>query len=157
MLPEMDIISKTVTTRLLVDHIDHISLLSKFARCPENRLQPWSVFIKLDMGTKRAGLPPDSAALVELVRAAEEAPNVDIYGFYSYSAKAATSRNVQDAEVVLQEHIHGVLQATKLLRDQKRPLTLSIGSSPTARVIRPIRETCASNITFEIHAGNPPR
>ncbi|KAH8587669.1 putative serine dehydratase domain-containing protein [Bisporella sp. PMI_857] len=153
MLPEMDILSKTVTTRLLVDHIDHISLLSKYERCPENKSQPWSVFIKLDMGTKRAGLPPKSAALKELVRVAEDAPNVDIYGFYSYSAKAATSRTIQDAEAVLQEHIDEVLRVTRLLRDQTRPLTLSVGSSPTARVIRPIREKCASNITMEIHAG----
>ena len=43
------------------------------------------------MGGRRAGLPLDSPRLEELVRAAEKAPNIEIYGFYSYSAKTSES------------------------------------------------------------------
>lgn len=153
MLPELDELSTTVTTRLLVDNISHIELLSTCSRRPENRQKPWSVFIKLDMGTKRAGLPLGSPKLQQLIHAAESAPNVDIYGFYFYSAKAAQGRSVQDVETILQEHIEGVLSATRLLSDPTQPLVLSVGSSPTARVIRKIKEQVTPNITFEIHAG----
>ncbi|EXJ81571.1 hypothetical protein A1O1_07635 [Capronia coronata CBS 617.96] len=153
-VPELDQLSRKVTTRLLIDHIDHVSILSQYVRCRENWGKPWTVFIKLDMGGRRAGLPLDSPELKKLVRAVEEAPNVEIYGFYSYSAKTANRWTVEMAETVLQNHITGVLAATELLSDPTKPLTLSIGSSPTARVIRSIKEQVASNITFEIHAGN---
>jgi D-serine deaminase-like pyridoxal phosphate-dependent protein len=156
-LAELDQLAKDVTIRLLIDNSEHVSILSQYKRCPENHGKPWSVFIKLDMGTFRAGLPLHSPALGELVHAAEDSSGVEIYGFYSYSAKASAGRSVEDAETVLQEHIKGVLQASKLVRDQTLPLTLSIGSSPTARVIGPIREQIGANIKFEIHAGQSKR
>jgi D-serine deaminase-like pyridoxal phosphate-dependent protein len=149
----LDEISRKVTIRLLIDHIDHVSILSKYARCQENRGKPWSVFIKLDMGGRRAGIPPDSPPLEVLIRAVEAAQNVDLYGFYSYSAKTAQEWTVKVAEEVLQEHISGVLKVSALVRDRKKPLTLSIGSTPTAKVISSINEQVGSNITFEIHAG----
>ena len=152
-MPAIDDLSKQVTTRLLVDHIDHIALLSQYIRCEENQSKPWSVFIKLDMGGRRAGLPLDSPRLKELIRAVEQASNVELYGFYSYSAKTANSWSIEIAEKVLQDHITGVLQATQLLSDPTQPVTLSIGSSPTARVLRPIKEQLDPNITIEIHAG----
>ncbi|KAK4942331.1 hypothetical protein LTR10_017938 [Elasticomyces elasticus] len=152
-VPALDQLSRKVTTRVLVDHIDHVSILSRYVRCEENRGKRWSVFIKLDMGGRRAGLPLDSPLLKELVHALEEACNVEIYGFYSYSAKTAHRWTVETAETVLQDHITGVLKATKLLSDPKRPLTLSIGSTPTARIIRAIKEQTPPTITFEIHAG----
>lgn len=149
----MDDLSKQVTTRLLVDHVDHIALLSQYVRCEENRPKAWSVFIKLGMGGRRAGLPLESPRLKELIRAAEQASDVEIYGFYSYSAKTANSWSIEIAETVLQDHMTGVLQATQLLSDPTQPVTLSLGSSPTARVVRPIKEHLPPNITIEIHAG----
>ena len=153
MLPELDTLSKTVSIRVLIDHISHVKLLSTYPRCPENRGKPWSVFIKLDMGTRRAGLPLDSPSLKSLIHAAESALNIEIYGFYSYSAKAAQGRSIEDVEAVLQDHIAGVLKATQLVSNPDQSLVLSIGSSPTARVIRKIKEQVGPNIMFEIHAG----
>ena len=67
--------------------------------------------------------------------------------------RPANQWTIEIAETVLQNHITAMLQAAKLVSDQEQPLTLSIGSTPTARVIRSIKEEVASNITFEIHAG----
>jgi D-serine deaminase-like pyridoxal phosphate-dependent protein len=154
MLPTVDSLDKTVTMRLLIDHIDHVSLLSNYARLPENANKPWSIFIKLDNGSRRAGVPPDSPALGELVRAVEANPKIQLHGFYAYTSTSYASRTLEDAEKYLQEQINAVFSATSLVKDPSQPLVLSIGSSPTARVLRPIREKVPSNITFEIHAGN---
>jgi D-serine deaminase-like pyridoxal phosphate-dependent protein len=153
MLAGLDSLARTVTMRVLIDHIDHVSLLSNYSRLPENAHKPWSVFIKLDNGSRRAGLPPHSAALEQLVRAVEANPKIHLYGFYAYTSTSYASRTPEDAERYLQDQIHAVISATALLQDQSQLLVLSIGSSPTARVLRPIREKVGSNITFEIHAG----
>lgn len=47
-----------------------------------------------------------------------------------------------------------MLAATQMVKDQNAPLILSVGSSPTARVLKPIQAMLPDNVTFEIHAGS---
>jgi D-serine ammonia-lyase len=152
-LPLLDNLSKIVTTRLIIDHPDHISLPQNFQRDPATTTQPWSVFIKLDMGAKRAGLPVSSPVLVSLLCQIEASPNVELYGFYAYSSHAHCTECVSDAEHHLQEQVTEMLRAAEVVADKSAPLVLSVGSSPTARVIKPIKEKMPPNVTFEIHAG----
>lgn len=142
-----------MTTRLIIDHPDHISLLDTFHRHASTKSQPWSVFIKLDMGAKRAGLPVSSPELVSLIAKVEASPNIELYGFYAYASQTRCTDCVSDAEHHLQEQVSEMLRAAKMVADQSAPLVLSVGSSPTARVIKPIKEKLPPNVTFEIHAG----
>ena len=98
-------------------------------------------------------MPLHSADLQSLIHAAEKAPNVDIYGFYGYAARTANEWEAGQAEDVLQTHISAVLQAARLVSDPTKPLVLAIGSSITARVLRPLKERLAANLTLEIVAG----
>ena len=87
-LPALDKLSRKTTVRLLVDHVDHVKLLSKYVRVKENESKPWSVFVKLDFGSQRAGLPLHSASLRTLIREVEASPAVNLFGFYSYPARS---------------------------------------------------------------------
>jgi len=154
MLPELHQLSQTVTTRLIVDNPAHIALLETSHRQSQSKNNDaWSVFIKVDMGACRAGLPRGSRALAELIRLVEESPNITLYGFYAYASHAHCTQSVQDAEGHLQEQIVEMLKVMQLVRNKSAPLVLSVGSSPTARVVQCIKEIIPSHITFEIHAG----
>ena len=66
----------------MVDHPAQIHALDKFNES-FGRKDSWSVFVKVDGGGRRAGVPPDSEQLKDLVRTILEAKHVGIYGFYS--------------------------------------------------------------------------
>jgi D-serine deaminase-like pyridoxal phosphate-dependent protein len=69
------------TLRLMIDHPGQIEAL---ADVPLPGQRSWSIFIKVDGGGRRAGLPPNSSGMRELIRVAIASPYVDIYGFYSH-------------------------------------------------------------------------
>jgi D-serine deaminase-like pyridoxal phosphate-dependent protein len=152
-LPELDLISLTVCTLIIIDHPSHVSLLSNFVRCSQNKAKPWSVFIKIDLGAHRAGLPVDSPALTELLLLVEQEPLIELYGFYAYASHAHCTGSVADAEGILDKQISELLTVSSLVKDKEKPLVLSVGSSPTARVIKPLQEKLPANITLEVHAG----
>jgi D-serine deaminase-like pyridoxal phosphate-dependent protein len=68
--------------RVMVDHPDQVSALSE-AYKRLNRRSPWSVFIKVDGGGRRAGAPPRSEQMRELVLSLLAAQGVEVFGFYS--------------------------------------------------------------------------
>ena len=68
--------------RLMVDHPAQIAALTTY-NGSGRRTQPWSVFCKVDGGGRRAGVPPESPQMRELVTACMESDAVEIYGFYS--------------------------------------------------------------------------
>jgi D-serine deaminase-like pyridoxal phosphate-dependent protein len=107
----------------------------------------------MDMGSHRAGLPPDTPQFAKLVQAVEAADSIDLDGFYAYASHVSITSSVAEAERHLKYQVDSVITATRLLEDRSRSLTLSFGSTPTANVIAPIREKISPNITFEIHAG----
>ncbi|KAK4497620.1 hypothetical protein PRZ48_010273 [Zasmidium cellare] len=69
-LPALDQLSRNVTLHLMVDHIDQIDILARYTRLLSTS-EPWSLFVKLDLGSKRAGVRPDSSQLPALMEAIE--------------------------------------------------------------------------------------
>lgn len=76
------------TIRVMVDHAEQIALLAAAHKRLQRRV-PWSAFLKVDGGGRRAGAPPRSQQMRELIEAAVGADEVEIYGFYSRECTVA--------------------------------------------------------------------
>lgn len=113
---------------------------------------PWDIFIKLDVGSHRAGVATDGPALRSLVERAEASSAVQIYGFYCHAGHSYAGRSRNEAEDVLGVEISSVLDAAKLL-PADRELVVSIGSTPTAHVAANLKAVVPANVKLELHAG----
>ncbi|GKT56672.1 alanine racemase [Colletotrichum tofieldiae] len=155
-VPFLSDLRKSVKILLMIDHDKQISLLEEFAKKnPEASPVAWDIYIKLDVGTKRAGLPLGGERLQKLIQRVNESSAVSLYGFYCHAGHSYGCRSQEEAESVLTEEINGVLSAAKLIvGDQK--LTLSVGATPTAHVVGSLKTTIPENVTLELHAGNFP-
>ncbi|KAK2052672.1 alanine racemase domain-containing protein [Colletotrichum caudatum] len=155
-IPFLSDLRKSVNILLMIDHEKQISLLEDFAKKnPGAPAGAWDVYIKLDVGTRRAGLPPGGERLQGLVRRADGSPAVSLYGFYCHAGHSYASRTRREAESYLADEIAGVLSAARLVVGDRR-LTLSVGATPTAHVVGSLRTAIPDNVTLELHAGNFP-
>ncbi|CAB4252415.1 similar to Saccharomyces cerevisiae YGL196W DSD1 D-serine dehydratase (aka D-serine ammonia- lyase) [Maudiozyma barnettii] len=153
--------------RIFVDSVEHLDNLVKFGRSANDR--KWSIFIKVDMGTQRAGLPTESAEFLELLKkliTPEVAEVADLYGFYAHAGHSYNVTNILDAHDLLLQEIKAVNEAAKMVRKLNPKinaidLTLSVGATPTSNSLRIrdeleineyIRDTLVG--TLEIHCGN---
>ncbi|KAI6779793.1 uncharacterized protein J7T54_003716 [Emericellopsis cladophorae] len=150
-LPQLTALRSSLRILLLVDHVSQLSKLEKHS----SSSQPWDVFIKLDVGSHRAGVAPQSDTLHALVRAAEASPAVNIYGFYCHANHSYAGRTRAEAEETLRIEWDSVISAAKLLPSD-RHLVASVGATPTAHVVKSLRADAPGNIKLELHAGNFP-
>ncbi|KDN64306.1 putative alanine racemase domain-containing protein [Colletotrichum sublineola] len=155
-IPFLSDMRKSVKILLMIDHEKQISLLEDFAKKnPEASGAAWDIYIKLDIGTKRAGLPLGGERLQKLIERVNGSAAVSLYGFYCHAGHSYGSRTQEEAEGFLTDEINGVLSAAKLVvGDQK--LTLSVGATPTAHVVGSLKTAIPDNVTLELHAGNFP-
>ncbi|KAL3462702.1 putative serine dehydratase domain-containing protein [Aspergillus heterothallicus] len=151
-LPRLAKLTSTLKIVLMIDNEQHIDILEKF---PGTKA-PWPVFIKIDVGTRRAGVENSSSALPSLVRRVEESSAVDLYGFYCHAGHSYACRTNEAAESVLQDELEGVVSASKLLSGKGRKIIVSIGSTPTAHVVSSLRKVLPEELELELHAGNFP-
>ncbi|KUL83263.1 hypothetical protein ZTR_09142 [Talaromyces verruculosus] len=93
------------------------------------RTTPYPAFIKVDVGTNRAGIQNSSSRLDE---------------------------TTEDAVKILNDEINGVLIAAKEVIDPKTELVLSIGATPTAQVVSNLKAGLPEYTQLELHAGNFP-
>src|SRR5947207_10623913 len=96
--------------RLLVDHPSQIKILESQ---PKLSGGPWSVFIKIDMATRRAGVPLASPRLKELIQVVEASPAVELCGFYAHAGHSYGSHSSFDAIGFLHDEIEAVSHAAK--------------------------------------------
>lgn len=146
-LPQLSAFRSSVKILLMIDSEQHVAALEKFSSDV-----PWEVFIKVDVGTSRAGVLAGSSALESLVKRADESPAVHIYGFYCHAGHSYASRTAEEAQDVLHAELSGVLEASKLL-PADRNVVISVGSTPTAHVVKSLQEKLAASVKLELHAG----
>ena len=138
----------------MVDNADQITHLEKFARQNPN-LPPWPVFIKVDVGSHRAGLETSSPSLPDLVKRIEDSPAAFVYGFYCHAGHSYACRTVEAAEKVLGDEVGGVIKAAGFVSNEgkERKIVVSVGSTPTAHVANSLKETLPKGLELELHAG----
>ena len=135
----------------MVDNEVQVQHLEDFAKSnPSPASLPWDVFIKIDVGSHRAGVEPSSPALPKLIRRVVESPVANVYGFYCHAGHSYGCRTAEEAATVLKSELEGLIKAAELLKERK--VVLSIGSTPTAHVVRELGKM-AQNMEVELHAG----
>jgi D-serine deaminase-like pyridoxal phosphate-dependent protein len=137
----------------MIDHPSQISLLRE-----ENPEEKWSIFVKIDCGSHRAGIDPQSQRLNELIQTALEAENVNIYGFYCHSGHSYASGSLAEAQDHLINEISAATLAAKqcLSRQPDLKLTVSVGATPTAHAASASVAQQLNDLPgqLELHAGN---
>ncbi|KAF5575435.1 D-serine dehydratase [Fusarium pseudoanthophilum] len=150
-LPRLAELRKSLRIMLMVDNEQQVEFLEESA----SSKQPWDVFIKLDVGSRRAGVEANSAALNRLVERAQKSSAISIYGFYCHAGHSYGGRSRDEAEKTLNIEVSSVLAAAKLLPSDHQ-LVISVGSTPTAHVVESLKASMPENIKLELHAGNFP-
>ncbi|KAH7192730.1 putative serine dehydratase domain-containing protein [Fusarium flagelliforme] len=150
-MPRLIELRKSLRIQLMVDNEQQVSFLEESS----SSKQPWDIFIKLDVGSHRAGIELKSESLNRLVERAEKSPAVNIYGFYCHAGHSYGGRSRQEAEETLNVEVSSVLSAARLL-PSSRQLVISVGSTPTAHVVESLKASMPDNVHFELHAGNFP-
>ncbi|KAJ5937801.1 hypothetical protein N7454_004143 [Penicillium verhagenii] len=118
---------------VMIDHPDQVSYLKKFF---EIAGFPVYVFIKVDTGYHRAGLPPISLnknGLLEKLADAEKEGYVSLLGLYSHSSLSYGAKTAAEAMGYLSSEIRGckdALSRWKHLLPQGRELIISVGATP---------------------------
>ncbi|MHA1151211.1 MAG: alanine racemase [Alphaproteobacteria bacterium] len=93
----------------------------------------FEVLIELDTGDGRAGLGPDSAALIEIGKALDGATDVDLRGVLTHAGQSYGCREVADIEAVAESERAGAVAGAERLRAAGLPCpVVSVGSTPTA-------------------------
>lgn len=147
-LARLEHLSQNIKIDLLIDHAHQLEIIESSGR-------QWDVFIKIDVGARRAGLPPDSPDLIELVQKVESSTKANLLGFYCHANHSYGCRNPKDTEDMLQNEVDCLLKAASLLPPTRR-IEISIGATPTAHVISSLQAALPNNISIELHAGNFP-
>ncbi|KAJ8487514.1 hypothetical protein ONZ45_g14313 [Pleurotus djamor] len=153
--------------RILIDHLDQLRALEAFEG-KRNSGRRWSAFIKIDGGQKRAGVPPNSIQLKELIQAISISNAIDLYGFYAHAGNAYGSESLSGAESFLSSEVQVVneaaavgLQVQASLDGQRQwpRFVLSVGSTPTAHAASAESRATLDKLLhgdLELHAGNYP-
>lgn len=165
---------------VMIDHPDQIPYLRKFF---EVTTFPACVFVKVDTGYHRAGLPPISLnknGLLEKLADAEAEGWVRLLGLYSHSSLSYGAKTPAEAMTHLIGEIRGCKVALNQwlpLLPQDRELIISVGATPQvssshnlvregssspeaeelkALLTNPCSETADVRVKIELHAGNYP-
>ncbi|KAK6455966.1 putative serine dehydratase domain-containing protein [Scheffersomyces xylosifermentans] len=168
-LPELaDLANHVPHLRLMLDNAEQLDLLTEYSeQHPETK--KWSIFIKINMGTDRAGLINDSEYLEETLRKVltnQKVKNVvEVYGFYCHAGHSYASDSVNAAKSFLLQEITHANKAAKyaLEFDPSLKLQLSVGATPTAHSshelsIQELETAVGEKLSgqLELHAGNYP-
>ncbi|KAI8624077.1 putative serine dehydratase domain-containing protein [Xylariaceae sp. FL1651] len=123
---------------VMVDHPDQIKYLTLLASKSGNRPL---VFLKINVGTDRAGVPPHSpacAALISQLLLSETVGSSIFWGLYCHAGHSYASRKDWEAMGILGAEfaaLHDVARAVQTERPG-HPLVLSVGATPTATTLQ---------------------
>ncbi|PON21911.1 hypothetical protein TGAM01_v209167 [Trichoderma gamsii] len=116
--------------------IDHTSQLSHVARFAEQAAFPAGVYLKVDTGYHRAGLPPSGLNkddLVSKLMSLDNQGTINFIGLYSHSSLSYNDSTAEQAMANLKGELSGCLDALEenaRLFPSDREITISIGASP---------------------------
>ncbi|KAJ2900249.1 hypothetical protein MKZ38_002531 [Zalerion maritima] len=177
-LEEVGRLSQFVKIVLFVDHVEHIEVLERYCKGSEDggaKKQKWNVFIKVDAGYGRAGVPVSvsnaarnhSKRFEEVVRRVLKSEVVQVCGLYThsghtYGAKSQAYGGIDEEESVqdiMKDEVNTLLKAAELLPEDGQ-FILSFGATPQAHVVRALMNELGEKgrlrrgLRLELHAGN---
>lgn len=148
--------------RLMIDHESQLDAVIEYSK-QHGLSKPWSFFIKVNMGTNRAGKPSGSDELTKLIQKAlapENTEYLSIYGFYCHAGHSYAAKSVAQATDFLKQEIQAANEACKIAKEiqPSLQLTISVGATPTAHASDSIDLSSLGQLSgeLELHAGNYP-
>ena len=155
--------------RLMLDQVDQLNALVEY-RKKNPDIKKWSIFIKIDMGTHRAGLGIEDKELVQILKLAllddEVKQHIEIYGLYCHAGHSYSSESELDAKKYLIDEIVAANNAALLVKSidpDVNQLVLSVGATPTAHASEMLSQSEINALLgdgkqlqgkLELHAGN---
>jgi D-serine deaminase-like pyridoxal phosphate-dependent protein len=136
----------------MIDNEQQIQILDDFSRATPG-LKPWPVFIKIDVGSKRAGVVANSPYLRSLLQTVKQSDYVSLHGFYCHAGHSYSCRTPEEAVEVLHAEVNGAIEATQQGSSDLEPLIISVGATPTAHVIQSLKALIPKHMELELHAG----
>ncbi|KAH3667524.1 hypothetical protein OGAPHI_003173 [Ogataea philodendri] len=160
-LPELEELSKRVKNlRLMLDNIDQIDTLVNYSKKNSSE-KKWSIFVKVNMGTNRAGYDQDSLGpTLRKLLSTDAKTYVSLYGFYCHAGHSYGGKSEKEGQSFLLDEISSANYAAKQAReiDPSCDLHLSVGATPTAHASAHFDLKSAGELygKLELHAGNYP-
>lgn len=142
------------TVRLMIDNADQIKVLEEASnKC-------WSIFVKINMGTDRAGIHVRDGKLVDIINKIIKSKTLKLHGFYCHAGHSYSSKSEQEALNFLYQEIAAANEAAIIAKsiDSSLDLTISVGSTPTSHSSNLIDVSKLQKLSahLELHAGNYP-
>lgn len=137
------------TVGVFVDHPDHV----KFLETVEDSVWPGkiSVFVNIDTGYHREGVPAESKQLADIAYALAAAKKVTLKGLYTHMGNSYGVSSPEEALKVMSEELLGLQEGAvsflksagaKFSQDSKaEKVVLSLGASPTTTAIQNLLES----------------
>ncbi|CEP60805.1 D-serine ammonia-lyase DSD1 LALA0_S01e19372g [Lachancea lanzarotensis] len=161
-LPELSELGALVPhLRLMVDNKEQLQILAEYSKT-HNIQKKWSLFVKINMGTDRAGFE-GSSGLEDALNLLLKSPvkeYLSLYGFYCHAGHSyASSSEDQAKSFLLKEISSGNNACEKAVGvDPSLKLQLSVGATPTAHASQSLDISSIGKLygNLELHAGNYP-
>jgi D-serine ammonia-lyase len=123
---------------LLVDHPDQLPSVYKIKELSGNLPH---IYIKIDMGYGRAGVPPQTqtaSQLISDVLQAEEVGAAVFHGLYTHAGQSYFGNSRASAVDLLRQEFEALLMTAELVKSAtpREKLVLSVGATPTTTSIR---------------------
>ncbi|WVQ99765.1 hypothetical protein IAU59_006907 [Kwoniella sp. CBS 9459] len=119
-IPDIDAAQQRVgdkaVIRVMVDHPTQIGLLERYSEQSGRKLG-WNVFVKVDGGGRRAGVPPTSDQMKDLIKAIVASKHVEIFGFYSHFGQSYASDSLAKGSDYFSGEIECVSAAARVARE----------------------------------------
>ncbi|KAI1761774.1 putative serine dehydratase domain-containing protein [Hypoxylon sp. FL1150] len=126
---------------VMIDHADQVPLLGTLANKSGGNAP--LVFLKVNVGSNRAGVIPDTpacSALVDALLASEAQSQSALLGLYCHAGHSYATRRDWEAMGILSAEFASLKQVAALVKQKRtpasKPLVLSVGATPTATTIQ---------------------
>ena len=125
----IEILKSGVKLNLLTDDADTVRALDEAAGKAGVK---FDVFVKIDCGTHRVGVEPDTAEAIEVPRTLSDASNLNFAGILTHAGHSYEAKSKEGIlEVAKHERDSMVELATRIGRQGIAVPTVSVGSTPT--------------------------
>ncbi|KAI5865907.1 putative serine dehydratase domain-containing protein [Durotheca rogersii] len=126
---------------VMVDHAEQVPHLASLAAKSGGHVP--LVFLKVDVGSHRAGVIPgtsDCDSAIDALLRAEAAGSCRLLGLYSHAGHSYATRRDWEAMGILNAEFETLRKVAVLVRDKRTgnhpPLVLSVGATPTVTTIQ---------------------
>ncbi|KAL3425338.1 hypothetical protein PVAG01_02129 [Phlyctema vagabunda] len=123
---------------LMVDHPDQLAAVKAIKE--QSGVAPL-IFLKIDMGGRRAGVAPQSAVAADLISkllALDTEGSCVLHGLYSHAGQSYSSSDRSQALDFLRQEFEALLVTAEMVHSTsaRKALVLSVGATPTTTSIR---------------------